>query len=367
VPRPRARELGVTIGRLPPGRLNALTDVPGVRVGQVSLVSGEGPLRPGSGPIRTGVTAIWTHPGDPFLAKTPCAAFVLNGFGKTAGLAQVTELGVVETPILLTNTRNVQIVADALIDYLVERNPAIASINPVVGECNDSYLNDIRGRHVCEQHVIAALDDATPGPIAEGAVGAGVGMSCFELKGGIGTASRLVPIEGRGHVVGALVLTNFGSLPELRIDGVPVGQELADERRRGAASGVNPPGSCMIVVGTDIPLDARQLGRVARRAALGLARTGSIAGNGSGDFIIAFSNANLVFAQPSASFRDVRVLAEDGPSIDQVFQATVDSVEEAILNSLFRAETVVGRDGHVREALPIERVMGIMRRNGRER
>lgn len=355
----RARDLGIAIGRLPPGPLNALPDVAGVRVGHVSLIRGEGPLRPGEGPVRTGVTAIWTHEGNPFLEKTPAASFVLNGFGKTIGLAQIAELGVIETPILLTNTLNVPKVADALIGYLVEQNPDLTSVNSVVGECNDSFLNDIRGRHVQAEHVRQALDSARPGPMDEGAVGAGVGMSCYGFKGGIGTASRELRFADATFHLGALVLSNFGSTPELRIDGVPVGRELT---ARPPAR--ETPGSIMMIVATDVPLDARQLGRIARRAPLGMARTGSPAGHGSGDFVVAFSTGNRIPHRPESALQTQRILAEDGPAITEVFQATVEAVEEAILNSLFRAETVVGRDGNVREALPVDRVVEILRRSG---
>jgi D-aminopeptidase len=359
VSRYRARDLGIVIGRLPTGELNAITDVPGVRVGHVSLVSGDGPLRPGVGPVRTGVTAIWPHAGNPYVEKVPAASFVLNGFGKTIGLAQIAELGVIETPVLLTNTLNVPLVADALIGYLIERNPDLTTVNPVVGECNDSYLNDIRGRHVRAEHVIEALDTASSGPVVEGAVGAGVGMSCFGFKGGIGTASRRIQVDDATFHLGVLVLSNFGARPDLRIDGIPVGRELSAEQPP-----IQPPGSIMMIVATDAPLDPRQLGRIARRAPLGLARTGSSAGHGSGDFVIAFSNGNRIPHRSGSAIRSQRVIAEDGPTIGELFQAAVEATEEAILNSLFRAETAVGRDGNTREALPVDRVVEIMRRHG---
>lgn len=355
----RARDLGIVVGRLPTGEANAITDVPGVRVGHVSLIAGEGPLRPGIGPVRTGVTAIWPHEGNPYLEKVPAASFVLNGFGKTVGLAQVSELGVIETPILLTNTLNVPRVADGLISYLIERNPDLSTVNPVVGECNDSYLNDIRGRHVHEEHVFQALDAAAPGAVVEGAVGAGVGMTCYGFKGGIGTASRRVQLLDATFHLGALVLSNFGARPDLRIDGIPVGREIS-----GDVPPAQPAGSIMMIVGTDAPLDSRQLKRIARRAALGLARTGSSAGHGSGDFVIAFSNGNRVPHRPGSAVLTQKVIAEDGPAISELFQATVEAIEEAILNSLFRAETVIGRDGNTREALPVDRVVEIMRRRG---
>jgi D-aminopeptidase len=347
---PRARDLGLALGLLPPGRLNAITDVAGLRVGHVSIVAGD--------QIRTGVTALLTHERDPFQEKTPAAAFVLNGFGKTCGLAQVAELGVLETPILLTGTLAVPRVADALIDWTIARNPDLLSVNPVVGECNDGYLNDIQGRHVRAEHVFGALERAQAGPVAEGAVGAGVGMTCYGWKGGIGTSSR----RSAEFVVGALVLTNFGQREELRIDGAPVGRELA---RIGGGAEVDGGGSVMVVVATDAPLDARQLGRVARRGALGLARTGGTAGHGSGDFILAFSNAEPVPDHPTTTVLTRRVLAEDGPLISGLFQATVEAVEEAVINSLLMAETTHGRDGRVRHAIPLEPTLEILRRHGR--
>jgi D-aminopeptidase len=360
----RARDLGIRIGTLSPGRFNAITDVPGVRVGQVSLVEGDGALEVGRGPVRTGVTAIWPHAGNPFQEKSPASAFVLNGFGKTIGLAQIAELGTIETPILLTNTLNVPRVADALIGYLAERNPDLSSVNPIVGECNDSYLNDIVGRHVRAEHVVAALDGAIAGPVEEGAVGAGVGMSCYEYKGGIGTSSRILTIGDDTFTVAALVLSNFGSAPQLRIDGVPVGQVLQQEAGHPGREEGDGAGSCMMIVATDVPLDARQLARVARRAGLGLARTGSTVGHGSGDYIIAFSNACLIPNHLSGPILETHVLADAHPAMNAIFAATIDTVEEAVLNSLFRAETTVGRDGNTRHALPAERVIQVMRRFG---
>jgi D-aminopeptidase len=369
--RPRPREVGVRLGLLSPGPLNAITDVPGVRVGHRSVIEGEA--------VRTGVTALFTHAGDPFLEKTPAAGFVLNGFGKMAGLAQVAELGVVETPIALTNTLSVPTAADALIGWTLERHADVMSVNPIVGECNDGYLNDIRGRHVRVEHVLAALDVAAPGPIDGGAVGAGVGMSCYGHKGGIGTSSRVV---SDGFTVGALVLANFGRLDDLRIDGVDVGRQLASaappgrsgrtpaegapaERRPPAPGGDPRDGSVIVLIGTDAPLDARELGRIARRGGLGLARTGSPSGHGSGDFILAFANAQTVPHRPASTVLDRRVLAEDGPAIDRLFSAAVEAVEEAVIDALFRAETIVGRQGHVRAELPLEATLAALRRAGR--
>jgi D-aminopeptidase len=364
--RPRAFDAGLRLGSLPPGPLDAIVDVPGVRVGHVSLVAGEA--------VRTGVTAILSHPGDPFREKTPAAAFVLNGFGKTCGLPQVQELGVLETPVLLTGTLNVPRVADALIDWTLRHNPEVLSVNPVVGECNDGYLNDIRARPVRAEHVFAAIEGAGSGPVEEGAVGAGVGMTCYGFKGGIGTASRLVEVAGARFTLGALVLANFGDPLELRIGGAPVGRELAalagagpsgrPQAEGGGRGAAGDLGSAMVILATDAPLDARQLQRLARRGGLGLARTGSSAGHGSGDFIIAFSNAETVPHRPPSTVLRRSVLAEDGPAISRLFQATVEAVEEAVVNALFRAQTVAGRAGHVRQALPLEPALAILRRYG---
>jgi D-aminopeptidase len=346
--------------------MNAITDVSQVEVGHATVWFGDGPLRPGEGPARTGVTVIRPHSGNLFLKKVPAAIEVINGFGKTTGLAQVDELGTIETPIALTSTLCVGRVADALISDAIERTPEIgvstSTVNPVVGECSDAYLNDMQGRHVNESHVGEALAAANSGPVAEGAIGAGTGMSAFAFKGGIGTASRLVPEELGGWTVGVLVLANFGSKRQLVIDGVPVGR-LLDDRARCAPE----RGSIMMVVATDAPLLDRGLRRLARRTAFGLARTGSMGGHGSGDIAIAFSSNPEVriphYADAPAS--PIWLLHENGPQadgapIDALFQATIEATEEAILNALFRAETVVGRDGHVREALPIDRVMDIL-------
>lgn len=366
--RARAREFGIVIGRLETGPLNAITDVPGVLVGQTTIIEGEGPLVPGQGPARTGVTAIRPHPGNLFREKVAGAAFVLNGFGKTIGLPQVAELGTIETPILLTNTLNVGLCADALIEYMLAEDPAIGvtagTVNPVVGECNDGHLNDIRGRHVRAGHVLAALRGATDGQVQQGTVGAGTGMTCFGWKGGVGTASRRVG----PYTLGVLVVSNFGRPYELTIDGVYVGRELAPPAAwpapAGAAPAGAPAGSIMIVVGTDAPLDSRQLGRVCRRAGAGLARTGTTISHGSGDFILAFSNATRETAG-DGEFIERTLLRDDGRTMAGLFAAAVEATEEAIIDSLFTAETVVGRDGHRREALPIPDVLRIMDRAGR--
>ncbi len=393
-PRPTARALGLVTGHLPPGPQNDICDVPGVRVGHATRVEGEGPLVPGKGPIRTGVTAILPHGGNLFQQKVPAGVFVLNGFGKATGLAQVAELGTLETPILLTNTLSAFRAADALVSYMIERNPEIGvttgTVNPVVGECNDGYLNDIQGRHVSEEMVRAALEGASTGPVAQGAVGAGTGMVCFGFKGGIGSSSRRVD----RYILGALVVANFGRREDLLIHGVPVGRRLKhypDEPEAADASPAPGPepapgeepapaaepapapdaapdpdaaapgepeqGSVVVVLATDAPLDARQLTRLARRGALGLARVGGSAANGSGDFVLAFSTANRVAHGAGDPLRAVTLLRDDSPIMDDLFRAAVEAVEEAVLNALFTARTVTGRDGHVAHALPVEQVL----------
>lgn len=365
--RPRAREAGVVLGTLPPGPENAITDVAGVRVGHVTLIEGEGPLVPGQGPVRTGVTVILPHEGNVFREKVPAGIFVLNGFGKCLGQEQIDELGVIESPIALTGTMNVGVVADGLVEHAIRTNPDIgittSTVNPVVGECSDAYLNDMQGRHVRQEHVLEAIAAASSGPVAEGCVGAGTGMSLFGFKGGIGTASRRLPERLGGYTVGALVLGNFGRRDQLTIAGVPVGRELAGWRP-GAAPEPPESGSVMVILATDAPMLDRALRRLARRAALGLARTGSIAGHGSGDYIIAFSNAVRIPHEPSERVLTLPHIVEDGALIDGLFQAAVEATEEAVINALFAATTMTGRDGHVRYALPLDETLAILRRAG---
>lgn len=364
--RTRPRELGISIGEMEPGPLNAITDVDGVQVGQVTLIEGDGPLVPGTGPIRTGVTVIKPHPGNIFQAKVPAAIHVINGFGKCMGQEQVDELGVIESPIALTGTTNVGKVTDALISYGIRENPDISintsTINPIVGECSDSYLNDMQGRHVREEHVLAALDSAAGGPVEEGGVGGGTGMSAFHFKGGVGSASRQIPGNLGGWTVGLLVVANFGRRRQLMIDGVHVGRYLDD-----MDGGPPERGSIMFVLATDAPVLDHGLRRLSRRVTHGLARTGSISGNGSGDYVIAFSaHPGLrVPHETEALTQQIDLLGPRADVIDALFQATVEATEEAILNAIFMAETMTGRDGHVREALPIDRVLEIMRDAGR--
>jgi D-aminopeptidase len=364
--RPRARELGIVIGTLPTGPDNAITDVADVRVGQTTVIHGAGPLRPGHGPARTGVTVIVPHGGNTFRDKVPAAIHVINGFGKCLGQEQIDELGTLESPIALTGTLNVGLVADALATFSIRQSPEIgistSSVNVVVGECNDGGLSDLQGRHVHAEHVLAALDGARGGPVEEGGVGAGTGMIAFGYKGGIGTASRVTPAEFGGYTVGVLVLANFGRREQLTVDGVPVGRALAAQARQEPERG-----SIMLIVATDAPLLDRGLKRLARRAGIGLARTGSIAGHGSGDYVIAFSSHPGVRVphEPRELTQHVELMFDSGRPIDALFQATVEATEEAILNALCRAETMTGRDGRVVEALPLQPVRELLRRAGR--
>ena len=347
--RPRAREAGVVVGIFPPGPLNAITDVAGVRVGQVTVTEGDS--------IRTGVTAVVPHGGNPYRERVPAAVHVGNGFGKLLGVTQILELGEFETPILLTCTLCVWNAADAMVEYLLEQPgmEEVRSINPVVGETNDGFLNDIRARPIRPEHVVRALETASGGPVAEGSVGAGAGTVAFGWKGGIGTSSRQLPPALGGYTVGVLVQSNFGGV--LSINGAPVGRELgqfAFQRELGESA----DGSIMIVVATDAPLDPRNLDRLATRALLGLGRTGASMTNGSGDYVLAFSVAPEVRRGEGVEPRTVLELPNEAMS--PLFQAVAEATEEAILNSLFRATTVQGHRGTV-EALPLDRTLEILR------
>ena len=366
--RARARALGISIGTLSPGPLGTITDVAGVCVGHVTLVRGSGPLVRGVGPVRTGVTALLPHGDNLFTSKVVAAASVFNGFGKTIGLMQINELGQLETPILLTNTLNVGKVADALVAYMVEQNLAIGvttgTVNPIVCECNDGLLNDIGGRHVGEQEVRDALDNAAGGPVLEGNVGAGTGMTAYGFAGGIGTASRRLAPEHGGYTLGVLVLANFGRRGELLIAGVPVGREL-ERRSEQTPTAAEPPdekreqGSVIVLLATDAPLDARQLGRLTRRVPLGLARTGTHGGHGSGDLAIAFSTAHRIPHDSTSLTHTMTVLNEQHPAIDALFTAVVETTEEAVINALFAAHNVEGRDGRHVDALPVDEAITI--------
>jgi D-aminopeptidase len=358
--RPRAREAGVIVGVLPTGPLNAITDVDGVLVGHTTIIRGDN--------MRTGVTAILPHSGNLFRDKVPGAVFAGNGFGKLAGSTQVNELGEIETPILLTSTLAVPRVADFLIDYMLALpgNEDVQSINPLVAETNDGYLNDIRGRHISRDDVFSAIKGAKGGPVMEGSVGAGTGTVAFGFKGGIGTASRKLPPRLGGFTVGVLVQSNFGGV--LTINGAPVGRELGRYYLKDelAAPANRPDGSIIIVIATDAPLDARNLNRLAARAMMGLARTGAAGSNGSGDYAIAFSTAADVRVRPLGQNernapRSVKTLTND--AVSPLFLAVIEATEEAIYNSLFRATTVTGR-GRTVEALPLDRTLEILRKHG---
>ncbi len=355
--RPRAADIGVKVGILPAGPINAITDVAGVEVGQTTIIRGNN--------VRTGVTAILPHGGNLYQERVPGGVFVGNGYGKLTGSTQVDEMGEIETPILLTSTTSVPRVADALISYMLSLpgNENVLSINPMVGETNDGYLNDIRGRYISPEDVTNAIRDAKSGPVDEGTFGAGTGTVAFGWKGGIGTASRRLPAALGGYTVGVLVQSNFGGI--LTINGAPVGQELGQYYLRNETSQVEgvkekADGSCMMVIATDAPLDARNLKRLAARAWVGMARTGSSASNGSGDYAIAFSTASqarIHIGDPSTT-RKTEILTNDAMS--PLFEAVVEATEEAIYNSMLKATTVTG-NGHTVEALPIDRVVTILK------
>lgn len=367
--RPRTREAGLTIGILPVGPLNAITDVNGVTVGHATLIRGDN--------IRTGVTAVLPHGGNLFREKVPAAVFVGNGFGKLTGSTQVRELGEIETPILLTSTLSVPRVADALIDYMLALpgNEDVRSVNPIVAETNDGFLNDIRGRHITRDDVLSAIRNAKPGHVEEGSVGAGTGTIAFGFKGGIGTSSRKLPATLGGYTVGVLVQTNFGGI--LTINGAPVGRELGkyylkDDLAQAKSLQCVPlracdaDGSVIVVIATDAPVDSRNLERMAARSMLGLARTGSAGTNGSGDYAIAFSTSDAVRIKSGATAAERnspitrKTLANDAMS--QLFLAVIEATEEAVYNSLFRATTLKGR-GQTVEALPLDRTIEILRKH----
>jgi D-aminopeptidase len=358
--RPRCSDLGLKVGVLPPGQLDAITDVAGVEVGHTTIIRGTD--------LRTGVTAIVPHPGNLYREKVPGAIFVGNGFGKLAGSTQVEEMGDIETPILLTSTTSVPRVADALISYMLALpgNEDVLSINPVVGETNDGYLSDIRARQITQDDVFAAIKDAKGGPVEEGAVGAGTGTVVFGFKGGIGTSSRRLPPKLGGYTVGVLVQTNFGGV--LTIAGAPVGRELGqyylrEELQQSGGVQDKGNGSVMIVVATDAPMDARNLKRLAARSWLGVARTGSSASNGSGDYAIAFSTASQVRirTEDKTLTRHIEVVTND--TMSPLFEAVIEATEEAVYNSMFRARTTTAH-GHTVEALPIDKTTEILRKYG---
>jgi D-aminopeptidase len=370
--RARLRDLGFSIGRFPVGPWNAITDVAGVRVGHTTLVVGDGPLEVGKGPVRTGVTAVVPN-GDIFNQRAVAGSFVLNGAGEVSGLTQVQEWGLLETPILLTNTMSVGKVSDAVVKWMTKRWPKIGNeedvVIPLVGECDDSWLNDAVGRHVRSEHVYRAIEQAASGPVAEGAVGAGTGLITCDFKAGIGTASRRVEIagtnEGGGpgatYTVGILVNSNFGVMRSLRVDGAPVGEMLepsflaAGEPRREKNAG-----SIITIVATDAPLLSPQLVRVCKRAALGIGRCGSFAAHGSGEIVVAFTTANIVPRAATRMTATLDVLLDE--ACDPLYEAVVECTEEAIINALCMANEMRGPTDHVAPALPLDRLSEILLR-----
>ena len=361
--RVRARDLGITIGTMSPGPLNAITDVAGVIVGHSTIVRDDGQLRIGEGPVRTGVTAVLPRK-DIWFNAVFGATHTLNGDGEMTGIHWIRDLETIAHPILITNTASVGSVHEGAMAYMNERHPGRDwGFLPIVAETWDGRLNDIRGLHVKRQHVFEALDAASGGQVAEDNVGGGTGMIAYQFKGGIGTSSRRLSKTEGAYTVGVLVQANFGSRDQLIIDGVPVGRELAKDLLPGVKTANQPEGSVIVVVATDAPLSSRQLERVARRAALGLARTGTSSGNTSGDIFVAFSTANVIPQQKTPSVLDVKLLSTD--EINPIFRATVESTEEAVINAMMKAETMTGIDGNIVYALPYDRLGVVMAKYGR--
>jgi D-aminopeptidase len=366
VDRGRARDVGVAIGTIPTGELNAITDVAGVRVGHATVRREAGP--DGRGVARTGVTAIFPHDGLPWIDRVYAGTHILNGYGELIGINQIDEWGLLHSPIVLTSSLAIGRAYDATVRWRADRHATTTSEGgdmPVVSECDDSFLNDVASFPLRDEDVFSALDGAAPGPVEEGCVGAGTGMQCFDFKGGIGTASRVLDADVGGWTVGALVLTNFGIRSDMLLCGIPIGLEITDLMPEEHSEG-----SCVVVVATDAPVLPHQLRRIAQRAGLGLARTGSTATNGSGELMLAFSTANRLPLGVGASVIDVRAVLDgaddDAPAVlSGLFRATIEAVEEAVANALFAATTTAGRDGNVLHALPIERTLEILERHRR--
>lgn len=364
VPKPRLRDLGITIGAMPTGPLNAITDVTGVRVGHTTVIHGEGARRPGEGPARTGVTAIHPHEGSAFTSMVPAAIEVLNGAGEITGRSQVDEYGLLESPVIITNTLSVGTAHRACVEWLCRHEPCLgtqAFSIPVVAETFDGYLNDIAGQHVTLEHVWQALDNTNSGQVTEGNVGGGTGMRLFGFKGGIGTASRVVTLDTHQYTVGVLVQGNFGLRRDLLVDGVPVGRELGASASQAPAK----DGSVIVIIATDAPFSDRQLRRLCKRGSLGLSRAGAVGRHTSGDLLLAFSNASENRVDRFAR-GPVRTLVQvTDTRIDGFFVATIEATEEAVLNALVAAEIMVGRDGNIAEAIPHQQLIEIMHRHGR--
>lgn len=332
------KDFGIAIGSLKKGKRNLITDVMGVKVGHVTLNDGN---------IKTGVTAVLPHEGNIFKEKVMASSCVINGFGKSMGILQIEELGTIETPIIMTNTLSVGTAATGLVKYMLEQNEDIGSttgtVNCVVTECNDGRLNDIRGLHVKEEHVLEAIKNASE-DFEEGAVGSGTGMVCYSIKGGIGSSSRIVELDNKEYTLGAIVMSNFGSLKDLIIGGDKAGERIYNNQQQG-----KDKGSIIMIIATDIPLSERQLKRVSKRAVIGLGRTGSYLGNGSGDICISFTTANILKHYSDTNIVSMKML--DDEAIDQVFRAAAEAVEESIISSMYHAETTVGINGNTRESL----------------
>jgi D-aminopeptidase len=358
----RARDLGISLGRFKPGKWNAITDVAGVRVGHSTIIRGPaGPLKVGKGPVRTGVTAILPNTSNIFDERVVGGGFVLNGAGEVSGMTQLLEWGLVETPIFLTNTLSVGAVSDAAVKWMIERYPGIGDehdvIIPLVGECDDSWLNDIAGRHVKDDHVYEALRTASDGPVPEGNVGGGTGMITCDFKAGIGTSSRKLPESMGGYTVGVLVMSNFGVMRQLRVGGLPVG-EVLDERYRKIQRRTKDYGSIIAVIATDAPLITHQLNRVAKRAALGIGRVGSSAMHGSGEIVLAFSTANQVPRETRKMVYRMKILLDQ--RLDPLYEAVIEATEEAILNALCMARDMDGANGNVCTSLPLADVKALV-------
>ena len=358
----RARELGVHLGRFRPGKWNSITDVGGVRVGHSTIIRGAGPLRRGKGPVRTGVTCILPNENI-FEQRAVGGGFVLNGAGEVSGLTQLMEWGLVETPVLLTTTLSVGQVSDSAVRWMIEHYPGIGEehdvLIPLVGECDDSWLNDSAGRHIAPENVYEAIQTASEGPVAEGSVGGGTGMICCDFKAGIGTSSRKLQQKDGGYTVGILVMNNFGHMRDLRIAGFPVGP-LLEERYKGLPARSSNYGSIIAVVATDAPLSSHQLGRVAKRVALGIGRAGSSAAHGSGEIILAFSTANKVPRTTPKMIHHMKILLD--PRLNPIYEAAIEATEEAILNSLCMARDMLGANHNFAPALPLEDVKEILDR-----
>lgn len=355
--RHRLRELGIKIGRMPTGPLNSITDVQGVKVGHSTMIRGTGKPGTRKGAIRTGVTAILPNSGNEYVQSIKGGAFVLNGAGEVSGLTQINEWGIIETPILLTNTLSVGSCSESVVKYMVQKHPEIGNrhdvVIPIVGECDDSWLNDIAGTHVVYKNIYEAIESATAGPVLEGSVGGGTGMICCDFKAGIGTSSRVITVDDDQYTVGLLVMCNFGEMEDLRLDGFPIGRVLGQEFKDYQRRRYNY-GSIIAVLGTDAPLTVHQLNRLAKRVSLGIGRVGSYAANGSGEIILAFSTANKLERFGKSKYYQLKALYDE--HVNPLYMASIEATEEAIWNSLTAADSMHGANGHFVPAIPLEKL-----------